>query len=439
MERVALLPNESLRRRLLKPVLEVGVVQIPASLGEGSATIICPWHPLRLQATCARREQLKQIITRLLSPERGEFSDETGNLFFDDIAQLLAYPLRPEIAISWEGVNDQKPVEHVVSQSFGAYSLHEYPFSESKKKNTLHDDPKKAAAVVRDLVEEYLRLQPHEQDNLSVALYNTDSNALPLAVVEEINKLNQERKKTVRENGEADEITCQVVMTHRDTNRLRDAYKTLLSRASDPDEILGTEVTGEFLSRVRINIIAAANIPSLGSSKPIDIVLCQDVVSRLAKPDWHRIPRSTLPAEDIMPHQWGRREPVATASDVSRLYLSCPAQPPAGWQYLLAVAALFKNEAVDTWHSGQCHILARKIDFTEEDLGNIFSDTHRIGAWVANYDELLDRRMLEEQGVKVIRYEQNATHGRNLVISSNDSNAFLEASLKEKVTDLLEK
>lgn len=438
MESIALLPNESLRRRLLKPILRVGVVQIPASLGEGSATIICPWHPLRLQATCARREQLKRIVTQLLSPERGEFSDETGNLFFADTAQLLSYPLRPEVSISWEGVCEQKPVEHVVSQSFGAYSLYEYPFSESKKKNMLHDDPKKAAVVVRGLVEEYLRLQPHEQDNLSVALYNSDSNALPLTVVEEINKLNQERKKSVRENGESDEITCQVVMTHRDTNRLRDAYKTLLSRASDPDEILGTEVTGEFLSRVRINIVAAANIPSPGGSKPIDIVLCQDVVSRLAKPDWHRISRSTLPAEDIMPHQWGRREPVAAASDVSRLYLSCPAQPPAGWQYLLAVAALFKNEAADTWHNGQCHILARKIDFTEEDLGNIFSDTHRIGVWVANYDELLDRRLLEEQGVRVIRYEQNATHGRNLVISSTDSNTFLEASLKEKVADLLD-
>ncbi|GKT08377.1 FtsK/SpoIIIE domain-containing protein [Desulforhabdus sp. TSK] len=438
LKRIALLPNESLRRRLLKPILQIGVVQIPASLGEGSATIICPWHPLRLQATCARREQLKRIIKSLLSPERGDFSDETGNLFFSDTAQLVSDPLRPDISISWEGSSEQKPVEHVVSQSLGGYSLHEYPFSESKKKNTLHDDPKKAATVVRGLVEEYLRLQPHEQDNLSVALYNSDSNALPLAVVEEINKLNQDRKKTVRENGDSDEITCQVVMTHRDANRLRDAYKTLISRTSDPDEILGTEVTGEFLSRVRINIVAAANIPSPGNSKPIDIVLCKDVVSRLAKPDWHRIPRSDLPAESIMPHQWGRREPVAAASDVSKLYLTCPAQPSAGWDYLLAVAALFKNEAADTWQNGQCHILARKIDFTEEDLGNIFTDTHRIGTWVANYDELLDRRLLEEQGVRVIRYEQNATHGRNLVISSTDSNAFLEASLREKVADILD-
>ena len=39
--------------------------------------------------------------------------------------------------------------------------------------------------------------------------------------------------------------------------------------------------------------------------------------------------------------------------------------------------------------------------------------------------------------MRVIRYEQNATHGRNIVVSSNDSNAFLEAALKEKMADLL--
>lgn len=437
VEYLALIPNESHRRRLLKPIMQIGIVQIPPALGEGSATIVCPWHPLRLQATFAQREQIKRIITQLLSPERGEYCDETGSLFFADTAQLFSYPLCPEVSVSWEGLNEQKPVEHVVSHAFGAYSLHEYPFSESKKKNTVHDDPKKAAMVVRILVEEYLRLQPHEQDNLSVALYNSDSYALPLSVLEEINKLNQDRNKIVRVNGDTGEINCQVVMTHRDPNRLRDAYKTLLSQASDPDELLGTEVTGDFLSRVRINIIAAANIPSIGRSKPIDIVLCQDVVSRLARPDWHRIHRTTLSPQAIMPHQWGRREPVAVASDVSRLYLSCPAQTAAGWQYLLAVAALFKNEATDSWSKGQCHILARKVDFSEEELGNIFTDTHRIGAWVANYDELLDRRLLEERGVKVIRYEQNATHGRNLVISSKDSNAFLEAALREKIADVL--
>lgn len=437
IERIALLPNESTRRRLLKPILQVGTVQIPPSLGEGSATIVCPWHPLRLQAICAKREQLKEIIVDLLSSVKGEFSDEIGSLFFNDIAQLFTYPPRPEICISWEGAKEQKPEEHIVTQSMGAYSLHEVPFSASTKKSTLHDDSKKTARVVRELIEEYLRLQPHEQDNLSVALYNSDSNSLPLAVVEEINRLNQARKEVVRENGDSDEITCQVVMTHQDPTRLRDAYKSLLSRASDPDEILGTEVTGEFLSRVRINILAAANITSLGRSKPIDIVLCQDVVSRLAKRDWHRISRSVLPARDIMPHRWGRREPVATASDVSRLYLVCPAQPSAGWQHLLAVAALFKNEAADTWKTGQCHILARKIDFAEDNLANIFSDTHRIGNWVVNYDELLDRRLLEEQGVRVIRYEQGSTHGRNLVISSTESNAFLEASLSEEVANIL--
>ena len=48
----------------------------------------------------------------------------------------------------------------------------------------------------------------------------------------------------------------------------------------------------------------------------------------------------------------------------------------------------------------------------------IFRETHDLGNWVVNFDELLDRRQLFNQGVRVIRYKQSATQGRNLIISS---------------------
>lgn len=436
LESVARIGDESARRRLMKPLLQIGTVQISASLGEEIATLICPWHPIRIQANQARNAQFAEAIMQLLSPQRGEFCDDSGNLFFSDLKQLATHPQRPEIAVGWEGANKLKPVEQIASQALEAYSFHNYPFSAPNKKNVLHDDSQKPAEVIRGLVEEYLRLQPHERDNLSIALYNSDSTTLPIAVVEQINKLNESRKG--KSSGtEADEITCQVLMTHGNQERLRETYKSLLSRASDPDELLGTEVTGEFLSRVRINIIAASNIPSPGKAKPVDIAVCQDVISRKAAADWHRLRRTNMTAEEILPHQWGRRDTVTVGSDVSRLFLCCPAQPKAGWQYLLGVASVFVNEAIDSWENGKCHVLTRKIDFSEEELGTIFKETHRIATWVANYDELLDRRLLEAKKVKVIRYEQNTTNGRNLVISSEASNAFLEAALREKVAAIL--
>ena len=60
----------------------------------------------------------------------------------------------------------------------------------------------------------------------------------------------------------------------------------------------------------------------------------------------------------------------------------------------------------------------RQLDFRDSRTARIFGETHNLGNWVVNFDELLDRRQLLNQGVRVIRYKQSATQGRNLIISS---------------------
>lgn len=54
-----------------------------------------------------------------------------------------------------------------------------------------------------------------------------------------------------------------------------------------------------------------------------------------------------------------------------------------------------------------------------------------------NFDELLDRRQLVNQGVKVIRYKQAATQGRNLLVSSNASLGLLQSVLHNRIRDLI--
>ncbi len=40
---------------------------------------------------------------------------------------------------------------------------------------------------------------------------------------------------------------------------------------------------------------------------------------------------------------------------------------------------------------------ARQLDFQDPRTAHIFEETHNLGNWVANYDELLDRRQLLNQ------------------------------------------
>jgi len=79
---------------------------------------------------------------------------------------------------------------------------------------------------------------------------------------------------------------------------------------------------------------------------------------------------------------------------------------------------------------------ARQLDFQDPKTSQIFEETHNLGTWVVNYDELLDRRQLLEQQVRIIRYKQVATQGRNLIVSSRAPTGLLGSMLVSRLRDL---
>ncbi len=79
---------------------------------------------------------------------------------------------------------------------------------------------------------------------------------------------------------------------------------------------------------------------------------------------------------------------------------------------------------------------ARQLDFNDPNMRRIFDETHNLGNWVVNYDELIDRRQLLNQEVRVIRYKQSATQGRNLIISSTAPTGLLDSMLMSRLRAL---
>lgn len=420
------LPHEALRRGLLKVILSIGNSQIPKSGSRPSLAIICPWHPLRIEATAARARQFCSRICNLLGASTSTFSDGSGKLFFREFSSLLHQPLYPEITVSWDST---EPKARVISQALGGYSLHEPPEPEEGTSAVIQDQSKETAKKIEELVDEYLRLQPHERDNLSLALYDCDSASLPSAVVNQINRFNENRKD--------DEVTCQVFLMHRDEAHLRTMYRELMSIDAGVQGGVPTEATGDFLSRVRVNIVAAKSINTSGRGEPIDIAFCKDIISRKAKARWKRRPRTVVSPDDLEPHQWSRRLPVEKGIRQASLHLCCPALTEAGWTHLYAIASLMTEDSQDAWEAGKCPMLMKILSFDSEDVRQVFDDTHKLATWVVNEDEMLDRRLLEAQDVKVIRYIQSSTQGKNLVISSKAKGRLLFNTLKEKLKDIL--
>jgi len=406
------------RELLLMPLLQIGTVAVE---GGRMAAVVAPWHPLRLAAVRRKAELVAELIRKLLSAKDIDFGDP--RLFFKDIEQELAHPFYPEVVLGWQ---QKQPKLLALTDTVGDYTLHEPPLASNDGFDDTNENPTEGANRVVDLVGRYLALHPHEQANLSVVLYNCDSARLPQAVVDKIGSI----------YSDDDEVRCQIILRHRDAKTLRSLYERIIeSGDSDADSYSASEATRDFMARLRIGIMAdQAPVPANDDARPNDIVFSQDVIARHAQLEWYSETAKPENIQKLIPARWSRRRPAALDDMKSVVYLCCPVQSPEGWAYLTAITTFIKGD----WDGDTSSRLlpARQLDFRSTDTARIFDETHNLANWVVNYDELLDRRQLSNQNVRVIRYKQSATQGRNLIISSKAPLGLLRSMVQSRVRDL---
>ena len=406
------------RQMLLRPLLDIGTIAVD---GGQPTAIIAPWHPLRMAAMGRKARRASDLVRHLLITPYIEFGDP--DLFFRELREEFAHPFYPEVALGWHG---KQPELLALTDTVGDYTLHESPFAVDAGADDTNENPAESATRVTEIVRRYLALHPHEQANLSVVLYNCDSSRLPLAVVDKLAALDQQEE----------DIRCHVMLRHRDPNRLSRLYEQIVDTPdSDSDGYVAGEATRDFMARLRIGISAdQAPPPDPRDGCPNDIVFSQDVIARRARLEWYPEDSRPVPPEMLNPAQWSRRRPVAMGDMKSVVYLTCPVQRVEGWSYLGAISSFFKPGSGTG--SDQGLLPARQLDFGDAITAKIFDETHNLATWVANYDELLDRRQLREQGVRIIRYKQLATQGRSLIISSRAPMGLLRSMIISRLIDL---
>jgi len=410
--------GDRLRELLVRPLLNIGVVPID---GVRPAAIVAPWHPLRLAAMWCKCRLVAGLVAHLLTASEAYFGD--ARLYFKDLAEDLSHPFFPEIVVGWHGL---KPELLTLTDTLLDYTLHEAPIAATREDDDTNENPTDGCQCVIDLVQRYLELQPHEQASMSVVLFNCDSARLPQTVVDRIGVLHEDEE----------EVRCQVFLRHIDATRLRELYRAIVASSDgNADAFSASEATQDFMARLRICIIAdQAPAPAPNESCPYDIVFSQDVIARHADIEWHWEDATPTELVRLFPARWSRRRPSAQDDMKSAVYLCCPVQSAEGWAYLDAIAAILRGEYQDT--RGRHLLPTRQLDFRDPDTARIFEETHNLGNWVVNYDELLERRQLMNLNVRIIRYKQATTQGRNLIISSRAPLGLLQSMVLARLRDL---
>lgn len=404
---------------LYQPILRLGCIRIERGK---PAAIIAPWHPLRLASISIKARQLAGLLRYIISTPEVNFGD--SRLFFADLRNELDHPYYPEVCVGYQG---QQPELLSVSDTVNDYSLMERPTRDESDRTT-NENPAEAADRLLGIIRRYVELLPHEKTNLSVVLYQNDSIKLPQAIV---NKLSEELQD------DREEVRCQVILRHRNGQKLTQLYEQMLeSSDADPDAFIASEVSQDFMARLRISVMSN-DVPPTNSreGKFADIVFLQDAISRQATVVWQPSPFSSDASDSLThsPARWSRKRPSATDELKSTVYLTCPKQPIVGQAYLDLVYSTIKGEDC----SPDQHFLpARQISFQDETTKTTFDESHRLGEWVVNYDDLLERRQLVNHGVKVIRYQQHRTDERNFLVSSDASLNVLKVLVRKRLGDL---
>lgn len=406
------------RARLLKPLLEIGTVGVD---GGRVTAIVTPWQPSRLAAMGAKSLQVSSLLRHLLTADEVLFGDPP--LFFKQMEVELAHPYYPEIVLGWQTT---RPELLSLTDFHLDYSLHEAPVVSNDGYDDTNESPSETSSLVVDLTKRYLDLYPHERANLALVLYNCDSARLPYALVDKMAELHEDEE----------DMRCQIVLRHRDGVKLRELYERIIeSSDADVDSFVTSEATKDFMARLRIGIMAdQAPVSDPKDGPPTDIVFLQDVIARHSSLDWYPEDCDPVAVEDFIPARWSRRRPSATDDMKSVAYLCCPVQTREGWSFVTAITTFLKGDFDE--RDSRRLLPARKLDFNDPLTASIFKEIHNLGNWVVNYDELLDRRQLLNQNVKVIRYKQCATQGRNILVSSTASLSLLRSMVFGRLKDL---
>lgn len=406
------------RESLLRPLLQIGTVAVE---GGRVTAIVAPWHPLRLLAIANKAFQVGSLVRHLLTADEVFFGDPL--LFFKELEAELSHAYYPEIVLGWY---DTKAEMLSLTDHHLDYSLHESPVISNDGFDDTNESPSETSSLIVDVTKRFLSLYPHERANLSVVLYNCDSARLPYSVVDKMSEIQEDEE----------DMRCQIILRHRDGTKLRELYEKIMESAdADADAFISSEASKDFMARLRIGIMAdQAAVSDPKDGPPADIVFLQDVIARHAALEWYSETSHPVDAATLIPARWSRRRPSATDDMKSVVYLCCPVQPTEGWSFITALTTFVKGD----WDGieGKRLLPARKLDFNDPLTASIFKETHNLGNWVVNYDELLDRRQLLNQSVKVIRYKQGATQGRNILISSTASLSLLRSMVFGRVRDL---
>ncbi len=409
-------------QQVWEPLLEIGTATVR---GVTPAMIVTPWHPLRLLELTVKAHQAARAMQRILS------SPSIEGVQVEDYANDRRRSLQDSYYANTALVRTEDGQSHLVveTEQRGGYSLLQPAATEYGADAGAPPVEKPVKDVVGrfgKIAEHYLALNPHDQANFSVVLFDSESEELPVMVAKHLAQLIQRHS----------DLRCDLTVTHSDPTKLRRIYEHQNRRIGrELEASLTSEAARTFLSRLRIGISAQ---DALGGKHQHDLLLLHDVLAPHARVCWHEVHQPDARESPLShaPNDTTRRKSLKRGSLSTSVYLTSPLQTTCTQSYLDVLHdANHRKPSATAKH----FVPAQEVEFASVEIKQRLEEAHSIASWVVTYDRIADRRTIgcEDDKLRILRYFSTPRSTHNVIVSTEMLRNDLRSRLEEDVRRML--
>ena len=427
--------SQVFRTQALSCLLSVGVF----SFSDTSSlyALVTPWNPLRLfelhREFIVRVELIRMIIEkkeRFYSP-----SDELNNALNQrELRRWPNFVIAPSAPYESGGSLQCSEILIPIEHSSG-YSLYSRKAGPSLRETTCMN-----VATVREIadisVNSYLRLMPDATNWLHIALPDEISPHFPIEVMKGLLKeLPEENCLSIAVGGISAEIKGESAEESLYQDLIRETSK---DSSKEESSILSKTIK----SRIEFKVLPTGAIDSLGGGEeeiPFDVAYIDRFFTYKAEQDWDFLPKrkcteNPYSLKSLIQHR--SRRLVKVGEEYTSTTLLVEDEVTEGNHiYIDAVCWLTKDKSA---RPDESHFLypCLKVNCNNQAIKREINSLHKVAHWVVTSNNLIDRRQLIGNQIKIVRYKCDARTGKTCIVSSEISTNLLSKRIANRVREI---
>ena len=406
------------KREIQKHIAQIGVITSKTSTHSAQPLAILPaWHPFRLAEWRAKIKKLASLIESILTSRTTQDAD--FSTVFQQYRLTQSRWFFPEVIFAHE-------TTMISVENLCGYSLMLPIDALTKNQEALNLSLSSAVETLNKGIRRYLNIYPHKAINLSVTLFDLESERLLSEVIKDI------RAHLLQDYPH---LHCTLIITHHDQERLRDIYHSQ-NKFIETMNFASDQSSSSHLY-IRVQHSEQYNQPSENtpSIRENDILFLHHGISHndYAHPCWTE---EKGEAQELSPHFDLTKVPITrhhiTVANTPKtsIYLTLPEPPRAIAYYQNLVYECSKKSFL---RDGSRATFVQQINFEEPKLCRLIEHIHCLSEWVITYDKIASKPLLEHCKVQIIGDISTPESDERTLISAGEVHNQLTHNIKQNL------